>query len=230
MITISPSRPRGIVEVPASKSQTIRALLIAAFARGVSVIRHPLISSDTLSAVRAVEAMGAAVTFSDDDSIATVDSSGMQPDATITIDAGNSGTTTYLLLPMAASLGVPVTITGDEQLRKRPVGPLKEALKELGAEISDSNGYPPITVKGPLKGGNTSSDIIKYCFHADMALIAGQIERGVPLWVLPDNTSIAIFPGNVGSKDSLLKAYRRLSEKHESDATISRNGAIAGKK
>lgn len=156
MITISPSRPRGIVEVPASKSQTIRALLIAAFARGVSVIRHPLISSDTLSAVRAVEAMGAAVTFSDDDSIATVDSSGMQPDATITIDAGNSGTTTYLLLPMAASLGVPVTITGDEQLRKRPVGPLKEALKELGAEISDSNGYPPITVKGPLKGGNTS--------------------------------------------------------------------------
>ena len=156
MITISPSRPRGTVEVPASKSQTIRALLIAAFARGVSVIRHPLISSDTLSAVSAVEAMGATVTFSDDDSIATVDSSGMQPDATITIDAGNSGTTTYLLLPMAASLGVPVTITGDEQLRKRPVGPLKEALKELGAEISDSNGYPPITVKGPLKGGNTS--------------------------------------------------------------------------
>ena len=80
------------------------------------------------------------------------------------------------------------------------------------------------------KGGNTSSDIIKYCFHADMALIAGQIERGVPLWVLPDNTSIAIFPGNVGSKDSLLKAYRRLSGKHESDATISQNGAIAGKK
>ena len=156
MIVLSPSRPEGTIEVPASKSQTIRALLIAAFARGKSIIRHPLISSDTMSCVNAVSALGASVTFSEDNSIAYVDSSGMNPDKPITIDTGNSGTTTYLLLPMAASLGIPVTITGDEQLVKRPVGPLKEALESLGATITDNNGFPPVTIRGPLRGGNAS--------------------------------------------------------------------------
>ena len=158
MIVLSPSRPEGTIEVPASKSQTIRALLIAAFARGksISIIRHPLISSDTMSCVNAVRALGASVTFSEDNSIAYVDSSGMNPDKPITIDTGNSGTTTYLLLPMAASLGIPVTITGDEQLVKRPVGPLKEALESLGATITDNNGFPPVTIRGPLRGGNAS--------------------------------------------------------------------------
>ena len=156
MIVLSPSCPEGIVEVPASKSQTIRALLIAAFARGKSTIRHPLVSSDTLSAVNAVKAMGAEVAFSPDNSVFYVDSTHMDPDSPITIDAGNSGTTTYLLLPMTASLGIPVTITGDEQLVKRPTGPLKEAIRMLGAEAEDNNGYPPITITGPMKGGHAS--------------------------------------------------------------------------
>ena len=109
-----------------------------------------------MSCVNAVRALGASVTFSEDNSIAYVDSSGMNPDKPITIDTGNSGTTTYLLLPMAASLGIPVTITGDEQLVKRPVGPLKEALESLGATITDNNGFPPVTIRGPLRGGNAS--------------------------------------------------------------------------
>ena len=155
MIRLTPRRTSGTVTVPASKSQTIRAFLIAAFSRERSTIRHPLISADTLSAVNAIKALGAKVAFSSDSSDAYVDATGLDASSPITIDAGNSGTTEYLLMPMAASLGVDITITGDSQLRSRPVGPLAGALRDLGVEVEDTDGKPPVRVRGPIKGGST---------------------------------------------------------------------------
>lgn len=156
MISLEPRKMEGTIEIPASKSQTIRAFLIATAAKGTSIIRHPLISSDTLSCIEAVKAFGARIKFNDDKTIAYVESEGLNAASPITVDAGNSGTTTYLLLPMAATLSTPVTITGDEQLRRRPTGPLRDSIRELGGEADDKEGKPPITVKGPLKGGRTS--------------------------------------------------------------------------
>ena len=156
MIRITPARPSGTIEVPASKSQTIRAFLIAYFSGEMSIIRHPLISSDTESCIDAIRALGAKVSFSQDMSTSYVDAGNIHLPESIEIDAGNSGTTEYLLLPMAASLGIPVTITGDEQLRRRPLGPLADALAALGASIKCNDGRPPVTIKGPLSGGKTS--------------------------------------------------------------------------
>ena len=90
-----------------------------------------------------------------DKETAFVDASAVSATDPVTIDAGNSGTTEYLLLPMAASLGVDVTITGDAQLRSRPVGPLAGALRDLGVDVKESSGKPPVTVRGPMKGGST---------------------------------------------------------------------------
>ncbi len=60
-ITLQPSTVGGSVRVPSSKSQTIRALLIALFASQQSTISHPLYSSDTRSALSACETLGAAI-------------------------------------------------------------------------------------------------------------------------------------------------------------------------
>ena len=153
------SRPRtlqGKVTVPASKSQTIRAYLIAAFARGVSHISHPLHSDDTESALEAVKAMGAEVTV-DENGDVTIDSTYAFSDLeSLEIDCGNSGTTEYLAVPMLTSLGIPVTVDGDEMLRKRPLKPLLDSLEDLGAETESQNGYPPFSVRGPLDGGDTT--------------------------------------------------------------------------
>ena len=146
---------QGKVLIPASKSQTIRAFLIAAFSRGVSTIRHPLISDDTSSCIKAVEEMGAIVTFSENGD-ATVDAtSAFISLESLHIDAGNSGNTEYLSLPLLASLGIPVQMDGDEQLRKRPLSPLLKALEDLGAETESTEGFPPAVVRGPLDGGDT---------------------------------------------------------------------------
>ena len=62
----------GKIIIPSSKSQTIRALLISVFSRGVSYIKHPLISDDTESCINAVKAMGADVSILENGNI-TVD-------------------------------------------------------------------------------------------------------------------------------------------------------------
>ena len=155
MITLTPAKPSGTITVPASKSQTIRALLIACFSREKSIIRHPLLSHDTEACLAAVRQIGASCSVAEDGSEIRVDASGIVLPDKLTIDAQNSGTTEYLLVPMAASLGIPVTITGDAQLRSRPVGPLAAALRDLGAEAEATDGKPPLYLKGPMKGGKT---------------------------------------------------------------------------
>lgn len=147
---------RGTVTVPASKSQTIRALLIAYMAGGKSVIRHPLHSSDTLSCINALKTLGAKVE-EDENGTLNVDSSSLPVlQGPVTLDCGNSGTTTALLVPILALSSVPFTVTGDSQLKKRPFMPLLKALEDLGASASSENGCPPIRICGPVKGGSTT--------------------------------------------------------------------------
>ena len=143
----------GKIIIPSSKSQTIRALLISVFSRGVSYIKHPLISDDTESCINAVKAMGADVNILENGDI-TVDATYAFSDMDeLSIDAGNSGTTEYLSLPMLSSLGIQVNIDGDEMLRKRPLKPLLDALESLGAETESTEGFSPASIRGPLDGG-----------------------------------------------------------------------------
>ncbi len=151
-ITLKPASVSGTISVPASKSQTIRALLIALFASGRSIIHHPLYSSDTKSALQACRVLGAEVT--DDPDCITITPPAQFPSC-VAIDCANSGTTLYLLCAMLSATGVKATFTGDEQLKKRPVGPLTDALESLGVNVTFERveGYPPFTVQGPLHGG-----------------------------------------------------------------------------
>ena len=143
----------GKITIPSSKSQTIRALLISVFSRGVSYIKHPLISDDTESCINAVKAMGADVAIDDNGDIKVDATYAFSDMDELSIDAGNSGTTEYLSLPMLSSLGIQVNIDGDEMLRKRPLKPLLDALESLGAETESTEGFPPASIRGPLDGG-----------------------------------------------------------------------------
>ncbi len=90
----------------------------------------------------------------------------------LVIDVGNSGTTLYLGLAAAASLGRPVVFTGDAQIRQRPVTALISAYEDLGAQCATDlpadmrdtlnlepplkEGSVPCIITGPLTGGHTS--------------------------------------------------------------------------
>lgn len=153
---VEPSGLKGEVEIPASKSHTIRAVFIASLANGISEIINPLESADGLSAVEACKCLGAKIKLLKKEWIVHGTGGNIRI-AKNTIDAGNSGTTARFCTG-AASLGTnTVIITGDEQTRRRPMQSLIDALNNLGADIKsiDENGRLPISVKGRLKGGKT---------------------------------------------------------------------------
>ncbi len=151
---------KGSVAIPGSKSHTIRAVAIASLAKGQSLIRQPLISSDTLSAVACYSAMGAKIDTSDPHLWKVTGTGGKITSPAEPIDCGNSGTTINIAIGSAAlaAEGQVITLTGDAQTCSRPVGPLAEALTKIGANCVclNENGKPPVAITGRLKGGRTS--------------------------------------------------------------------------
>ncbi len=144
----------GHIIVPGSKSHTIRALILAAMADGVSHIKNPLPSNDCLSTVEAVSQIGADVdTQSSGGSVWTVTGAGRNlhlPDDVVNV--GNSGSLMYFLCPVLATLPGWCVFTGDESIRTRPVTHLVDSLNQLGAGAFSVNksGTPPFVFRGPL--------------------------------------------------------------------------------
>ncbi|MDR0637455.1 MAG: 3-phosphoshikimate 1-carboxyvinyltransferase [Spirochaetaceae bacterium] len=159
--TITPHRFSGTLRVPASKSHTIRALLLAAAAEGVSTLEYPLDSLDARSCIAACRMFGAEIKeVAEDGALRRLVVAGKPPekwdDAPKTINVGNSGTTLFFGLAFAALGNAPVAFTGDEQIAKRSAVPLLEALSTLGARVTSHGGCTPVTICGPLHGGNVT--------------------------------------------------------------------------
>ncbi len=161
-LVVEGSKLKGSVKIPGSKSHTIRAVAIASLAEGKSIIQSPLSSSDTLSAVKAYRCLGVNISFEEDTWIVE----GLGGDWNVpddVIDVGNSGTTMCIALGSAALIREgTIVLTGDHQIRRRPLGPLIKALNELGANIisTRNNNLPPVVVQGQIKGGKTSVEAV----------------------------------------------------------------------
>ena len=160
--TLKPARICGTIDIPGSKSHTIRALLIALFANGVSTLHNALDSQDTQACIELCRHLGAHIAFKTDTPVPTlvIDSSAIANEKEeITIDCANSGTTLYLASAMCAAgcKSKSIRFTGDEQLSKRPIEPLLKSLNDLGADIEPKDSTTvPFSIHGPLNGGRTS--------------------------------------------------------------------------
>ena len=172
---------KGELRIPASKSHTIRALLIAAFAAAPSRIRYPLYSEDTRSCLKACRLLGAEIEECEWgwNILKPVNRTpGQKP---LLIDTGNSGTTLYLITAMAALLDRRVEFDGDDQIRSRSASNLLEALRDLGALIeSSAGGCAPYRVTGPLRGGETSVECPTSQYLSALLLALPLVETDVP--------------------------------------------------
>ncbi|MHC4618092.1 MAG: 3-phosphoshikimate 1-carboxyvinyltransferase [Planctomycetota bacterium] len=159
-LIVRKSQLKGQVLIPASKSHTIRAVAIASLAEGQSIIRKPLDSGDTRAAVNCYGALGASIDTSDPTLWKVTGTGGQISPSRETIDVGNSGTTLRIAMGSAALVqpGQTTTFTGDEQIRSRPIGPLLDALNNLGAKCRSlrNNGKAPVEITGQMTGGKTS--------------------------------------------------------------------------
>jgi 3-phosphoshikimate 1-carboxyvinyltransferase len=147
------------VRLPASKSITNRALVLAALGDGPAVIGNPLRARDTALAAGALRALGCAITESRTDWVITPGQPA--PGSEVSVDVGNAGTVMRFLPALAALTSAVVFFDGDERIRLRPIGPVLEALRQLGAEIEDGGrAAVPFTVRGrgAVRGGTVVLD------------------------------------------------------------------------
>jgi 3-phosphoshikimate 1-carboxyvinyltransferase len=122
-------------------------------APGVSKIRGPLLSDDTVSATLAAKALGAGIERGDDKVWTVKGTGGVIRRPAGLLDMGNSGTSLRIFSGLAALADFKIEFDGDESLRTRPMGSLLKALEALGAKCSSVNGKCPVSIEGPLKGG-----------------------------------------------------------------------------
>jgi 3-phosphoshikimate 1-carboxyvinyltransferase len=158
------------VVVPGSKSETNRALILAALASGPSVIRGGLEARDTQLMRDALRALGVDI----------VEDSGhwqiTPPNAFVaggTIDCGLAGTVMRFVPPIAALADGLVRFDGDQQAYVRPMGPMLDALRALGATV-DGEALPfTISGKPQIRGGTVTLDASTSSQFLSGLLLAG---------------------------------------------------------
>ncbi len=146
---IVPSKVKGEVKAPASKSMTQRAIAAALLADGESTIINPSYCDDSLAAMSIAVGLGAKVE-PDTDKMKITGSSELKEKK---LNCGESGLAIRMFSPVAALYKTELTITGTGSLKKRPMSMIEEALKQFGIKCETENGFLPLTIKGPLKGG-----------------------------------------------------------------------------
>ena len=62
------------------------------------------------------------------------------------VSVGSSGSTLYFMIGLASLADSPITLTAQKYFRRRPVGPLLEALAQMGVRFESACGCPPIVV------------------------------------------------------------------------------------
>jgi len=152
--SIRPSGIKGTLRAPASKSMLQRAIAAALLSEGTTRILDPTYSNDARAALRVVEALGARVTAGKDDILIK---GGMKPAGEV-LDCGEAGLSIRMFSPIAALWHEALTLTGEGSLVTRPVSMIEGPLKQLGAAVTTTNGCPPLTVRGPLQGGEAEVD------------------------------------------------------------------------
>jgi 3-phosphoshikimate 1-carboxyvinyltransferase len=147
----------GEVSAPPSKAYTQRMLIAAALSLGTSKIAGPLVSDDTEATLRAVTALGARVKVAE--GCWTVEGATSLKGAGEPIECGESGATLRFMIPVAVLAAEPSVFVFGSSLEQRPIQPLLQSLKQLGARASLQRlgGKSSIQVQGGgIRGGKTT--------------------------------------------------------------------------
>ncbi len=167
------------VTVPGSKSITARAMLIAALARGQSILYGAQFSDDCATFLNAVKSLG--IRAEVDGTMVKIEGCGGNiPVRTGDIYVGSAGTAARFITAMLAFCGGEYRVTSSEQMQKRPQKDLICALQAIGAEFSfGGEEYCfPFTVRGTdSPAGEVTVDITKSSQFLSALLMAGVLAR-----------------------------------------------------
>ncbi|MFI5799459.1 3-phosphoshikimate 1-carboxyvinyltransferase [Streptomyces sp. NPDC051677] len=139
-------RVTGEILVPNSKYHAHRALILASLADGESRIHGLTDARHVEYTVRMLRGLGVHITRQGDTFVVQGLGGRYRP-RRAEVSAGSSGTTLYFMIGLASLSDRPVAITGQKYFRRRPVGPLLQALEKMGVQLRSADGCPPVHVE-----------------------------------------------------------------------------------
>lgn len=152
---LKPSRLKGEVTVPPSKSMAHRAVICASLAPGRSRISNIQLSDDIQATIEGMRAFGAVIL--QEDSVLTIDGVGRRTSSkrSETIDCNESGSTLRFLVPLATLFEGPMHFIGRGKLGQRPLDTYEEIFTEQHLRYETGNSeLLDLTIEGSLKAGD----------------------------------------------------------------------------
>jgi 3-phosphoshikimate 1-carboxyvinyltransferase len=180
-LTIQPGGPlTGTLTVPGDKSITHRAIILSALADGETVITGYCRGEDCLNTFRAFRAMG--VGIEETPERLRVHGKGLWglSEPAEPIDCGNSGTGIRLLAGLLAAQDFFAVLTGDESVRRRPMGRVVKPLRQMGAIIAGRKGgeLAPLAITGTRLHGVEFASPVASAQVKSALLLAGLFAEG----------------------------------------------------
>ena len=177
------------ITLPASKSESNRALMIAAYGGFTPDIQNLSESKDTCVFKEVLQGLPPMSFLRWH--VGELESIGGSP---FVIDIFDCGTAARFLTTYLACHQGDWLLTGTERMSQRPMAPLVEALKRLGADIQyvEKGGFLPLHINGkPLAGGKVDIDMTQSSQFASSLLLAAPIwQQGLEMELLGELNSL----------------------------------------
>ncbi|MBS2969399.1 3-phosphoshikimate 1-carboxyvinyltransferase [Metabacillus sp. KIGAM252] len=208
---------QGEIQIPGDKSISHRAVMFGSVAEGKTVITNFLNGADCLSTISCFKKMGVDITV-DGTNVEVIGKGldGLQEPADI-LDAGNSGTTTRLILGLLAGTPFHSCLIGDESIAKRPMSRVTDPLKQMGASIDgrENGNFTPISIRGGSLSGISYESKVASAQVKSAILLAGLCTNG-------ERTSITEPHKSRDHTERMLKSFG--ADVEEDGLTVSIKG------
>ena len=172
---------------PGDKSISQRAIIIGALANQDISISGFLKGEDPLSTLSALNQIGADISITNN--VVNINKrENLFNNPSNSIDLGNSGTGMRLMMGLIAGSGLKAKLIGDESLMKRPMSRVSIPLNEMGANVADSKGLPPIQINPGAIADN---------FAYEMPIASAQVKSSILLAGVASNKKVSIFEPSI---------------------------------
>ena len=211
------------VRPPGSKSETIRALTVAALAEGRSHLYQPLHADDPAAMAGALRSLGIDVIT--DTEPWSVDGGGGRLTVPATaLDVHESGLSARILLAMAGSLDGVSRIVGQGRLPERPMKGIVDVLRAQGVEVSGDHVPIEVSGRGHLWGGHIEVDCSESSQFATAVMLVA------PIMHEPCFLELVGLSGSAGYLDMTTSIMRKFGARVERTVTgyeIGNGGYVA---
>ena len=204
------------IQLPASKSESNRALMIAAYGGFDADFENLSDSKDTQTLLDVLRGLPPIDSIANPPTLLRNDIGGNPR----IIDIADCGTAARFLATFLACQSGGWLLTGTERMKQRPIMPLVVALKSLGASIQyvEKEGFLPLRIEGkPLSGGKVQIDMSQSSQFASSLLLAAPMwPQGLEMELLGNLSSLPYLEMTV----AMMRHFGAVVERNERTVVV----------